>query len=176
MSEMIRSVVSRLRVFFRDRRQSPRLRVHLPLTVSIHREGELNGARKRAQTLKGFTRDISQRGLALIVPQVHLDGYHLAAGGRELNIEVELYPGKAISMRISPRRYERLEEAELGCTYLIGSRVINITEEDRARYLTFITENLKKARKAKDKSPHSSRDEEKAPRELIKQKPAEDLR
>jgi len=175
MPEMIRSVVSRIRVFFKDRRQSPRLRVRLPITVSIHREGELNGARKRLQTMKGYTRDVSHRGLSLLVPQVHLDGYHLAAGGRELNLELELYPGKSISMRLSPRRYERLEEAEAGCTYLIGGRVVNISEEDQARYLTFITENLKRSRKAKGQA-RTSRDEDKGSVELLKQKPAEDLR
>ncbi|HJZ83484.1 MAG TPA: PilZ domain-containing protein [Pyrinomonadaceae bacterium] len=176
MPELIRSVVSRVRVFFKDRRQSPRLRAHLPFTVSIHREGDLKSSRKQPQTLKGYTRDVSERGLALLVPQVHLDGHHLAAGGRELVIELELYRGKSISMRVSPHRYERLDESESGCTYLIGARIVSIAEEDRLRYQTFITQNLKRARKASDGVPQLSRDEEKAPLELLKRKPAEDLR
>src|SRR6476620_11533829 len=69
MPEVIRSVVSRVRVFFKDRRQSPRLPMRLPFTVSIHRDNELNGARKRAQTLTGYTRDLSQDGLGLLVSQ-----------------------------------------------------------------------------------------------------------
>ena len=153
MPEVIRSVVARVRVFFNDRRQSPRLRISLPFSVSIHRDGELNGSRKRAQTLNGHTRDMSQRGIALLVPQVHLDGYHLAAGGRELNIELQLYRGKFISMRVAPRRYERLEEAESGCTYLIGARIVNMTDEDRSRYQVFLSEHLKRARRAPKNSP-----------------------
>ena len=164
MPEVIRSVVARVRVFFNDRRQSPRLRMSLPFNVSIHRDGELNGSRKRTQTLKGQTRDISQRGIALLVPQVHLDGYHLAAGGRELNVELELYRGKFISMRVAPRRYERLEEPESGCTYLIASRIVNMTDEDRSRYQVFLTENLKRAPRVSKSSPS----EDKASLELLK--------
>jgi hypothetical protein len=164
MPEVIRSVVARVRVFFNDRRQSPRLRLSLPFNVSIHRDGELNGSKKRAQTLKGHTRDIGQKGIALLVPQVHLDGYHLAAGGRELNLELELYRGKFISMRVAPRRYERLEEAESGCTYLIGARIVNMSDEDRSRYQVFLTEHLKKA----PRLSHNSQDEDKASLELLK--------
>jgi len=107
---------------------------------------------------------MSQKGIALLVPQVHLDGYHLAAGGRELNIELELYRGKFISMRVSPRRYERLEEAESGCTYLIGTRIVSMTDEDRSRYQVFITENLKRAPRVSK----SSHEEDKGSLELLK--------
>ena len=176
MPEMIRSVVSRVRVFFKDRRQAPRLQVRLPFTVSIHREGELNGSRKRAQTLRGHTRDISLKGLALLVPQVHLDGHHLAAGGRELNIELELDRGKPISMRVMPRRYERLDQSESGCSYLIGARVVSLPEADRLRYLAYVTENVKQSPKRQKGHPQAPREAEQITLDLLKRKPAEDLR
>ena len=177
MPEMIRSVVSRFRVFLKDRRQSPRLQVRLPFTVSIHREGELNGSRKRTQTLRGHTRDLCKDGLALLVPQVHLDGHHLAAGGRQLEIVLELDRGKPISMRVAPRRYERLDESESGCTYVIGARIVLLAEEDRLRYMSFIAENLKRSANAADAIvPKSQKKEKKVTLELLKRKPAEHLR
>lgn len=176
MPEVIRSVVSRVRVFFKDRRQSPRLRMRLPFTVSIHRDGELNGSRKRAQTLNGYTRDLSQKGLALLVPQVHLDGHHLAASGRELEIELDLDRGKRISMRVMPRRYERLDESESGCTYLIGARIVSLAETDRLRYLSFVTHNLKRAPRRQKEPLQKPREKEKVTLDLLKRKPAEDLR
>ena len=175
MPEVIRSVVSRVRVFFKDRRQSPRLRVRLPFTVSIHREGELKSSRKRTHTLKGHTRDISVDGLGLLVPQVHLDGHHLAAGGSQLEIVLELDRGQTISMRVAPRRYERLDESDSGCAYLIGARIVQLAEGDRLRYLSFLAESLKSS-KAADSFPATSRKEEKISLELLKRKPAEDLR
>src|SRR5690348_14596466 len=117
MPELIRSAVSRVRVYFKNRRQSPRLRVRLPFTVSIHRANNGAGLGKPARSLKGHTRDIGMHGLALLVPQVHLDGHHLAAEGRELEVSLELGDGGPVSILVAPRRYERLEEAELGCTY-----------------------------------------------------------
>ena len=176
MPEVIRSVVSRVRVFFKDRRQSPRLPMRLPFTVSIHRESELNGARKRAQTLRGYTRDISEDGLGLLVSQVHLDGHHLAAGGRELDVELELDRHNSISMRVMPRRYERLEEPESGCSYLIGAGIVSLAEADRSRYLEFVAENLKQSPKRHNGLLHTPREGEKITLELLKQKPAEDLR
>jgi hypothetical protein len=91
--------------------------------------------------MKGHTRDISIHGMALNVPQIHADGHHLAAGGSELELRLEL-PGGAVLMRVGPMRYERLEEPELGCAYLVGVRIVHIEEEDRQRYVRFIAQGL----------------------------------
>ena len=125
MPELIRSVVSRMRIYVKDRRRSPRLRVRLLFSVSVCRSqnGNGNGSSHRGRSLKGHTRDISMNGLALNIPQIHVDGHHLAAGGSELELRLEL-PGGAVVMRVGPRRYERLEEPELGCAYLIGVRIV----------------------------------------------------
>ncbi|HYX31283.1 MAG TPA: PilZ domain-containing protein [Pyrinomonadaceae bacterium] len=144
MPELVRSVVSRFQVFLKDRRQSPRLRVRLLFDVAIQR-AHGSGALKRRQTVQGHTRDISVNGLAMLVPQVHLEGHHLAASGRELQVQLDMGGGVSISMLVVPRRYERLEEAELGCNYLIGARIVSISEADQIRYLNFINERLANA-------------------------------
>jgi hypothetical protein len=137
MPELIRSVVSRVRMFVKDRRSSSRLRVRLLFSISVGRKANGNGSR----LLKGHTQDLSQNGLALNVPQVHLDGHHLATEERDLQLKLEL-PDGPISMLVSPRRYERLDEAELGCGYLIGVQIVQISEEDRRLYLSFIRQGL----------------------------------
>ena len=146
MAELVRSVVSRVRVYFKDRRQSPRLRVRLVFSVGIKREVNGNGSNRRAKTLQGHTRDVSAKGMALLVPQAHLDGHHLAAEG-ELKVELQIGSGDPISMNVAPRRYERLEETELGCAYLIGVRIMKINETDQARYLSFIREGLENSKR-----------------------------
>jgi hypothetical protein len=140
MPELLRSVVSRMQVYVKDRRRSTRLRIRLLFSVSLCPNGKGNGS-QREHVLKGHTRDLSPHGLALNVPQVHLDGHHLAAGGRELQLKLEL-PGGPISMTVTPRRYERLDESELGCNYLIGAQISSISEEERLRYLAFIAQSL----------------------------------
>ena len=140
MPELIRSVVSRMRIYVKDRRRSPRLRVRLLFSLSICRNANGSGA-PRERMLKGHTRDIGARGLALTIPQIHLDGHHLAAEERELRLKLEL-PDGPVSMVVVPRRYEMVEESELGCRYLIGARITQIEGEDRERYLSFLTEGL----------------------------------
>jgi c-di-GMP-binding flagellar brake protein YcgR len=147
MPELVRSVVSRVRVFFNDRRQSPRLRVRLVFGVGIKPQVNGSGSNRRAKTLQGHTRDISAKGMALLVPQAHLDGHHLAAEGRELTVELQIGSGDPISMIVMPRRYERLEETELGCAYLIGVRIMKINEPDQARYLSFVHEGLENSKR-----------------------------
>lgn len=142
MPELIRSVVSRVRVFFKDRRQAPRLRVRLLFSISVARKARANGGPASNRTLKGHTRDISASGLAMMLPQVHLEGHHLAAEGRELQVLLEL-PTGAIPLVVMPMRYEKLDESELGCDYLIGAGIVSMEDEDRVRFEDFITRGLK---------------------------------
>lgn len=146
MPELIRSAVSRVHLYFKDRRQCARLRTRLVFTVSIVQS--INGHRgsRPAKCLKGHTRDISVDGLALLVPQICLNGHHLATEGRELEVKLEVGSEPPIRILVMPRRYERLEEAELGCGYLIGARIVQIEETDRIRYLNFINEGLQASR------------------------------
>jgi len=143
--ELIRSVVSRARMYFKDRRRSPRLCVRLAFSVSVLRQTKLKRLNSTEHTLKGHTRDISAHGLALLLPQIQLDGYHLAAEGREMQLVLEL-PAGAISMVIVPKRYEKLEGAELGCNYLIGARIVRIDEKNRGRYQDFMNRALEHGR------------------------------
>src|SRR6266852_6370658 len=136
MPELIRSVFSRMQTYVQDRRHAPRLRVRLLFTVSLCRKSHGKGLRPEC-ALKGYTRDLSAGGLALKLPQVHLDGHYLAAEDREVKLKLDL-PTGPISMLVIPRRYERLEQAELGCRYLIGVQITEISDEDRKRYLSFI--------------------------------------
>ena len=142
MPELIRSVVSRVRIYISDRRQSPRLRIRLMFSLSICRSSKGNGS-QREHTLKGHTRDISADGLGLIVSQVHLDGYHLAAEERQLQLALEL-PDGPVAMIVVPSRYEMLDESELGCKYLLGAQIRQISDEDRDRYVSFIMKGLGK--------------------------------
>lgn len=141
MPELIRSVVSRARMYFKDRRRSPRLRIRVAFSLSVARTTNINRTVSRERTLKGHTRDMSVNGLALMLPHIHLDGYHLAAEGRELHLNLELAGGR-VPMVVVPRRYEKLDRAELGCNYLIGARIVRIEEEDRGRFEDFIRRGL----------------------------------
>lgn len=145
MPELFRSVVSRARMYLKDRRRSPRLRVRLAFSLSVIRQSKLKRLNANDRALKGHTRDISTNGLALLLPQIQLDGYHLASEGREMQLVLEL-SGGTVSMVVVPNRYEKLERAELGCNYLIGARIVRMDETDRARYQDFMKRSLEPGR------------------------------
>lgn len=145
MPELIRSVVSRARMYFKDRRRSPRLRVRLAFSLSVIRQTKVKRLNSCDRALKGHTRDISTNGLALLLPQIQLDGYHLASEDREMQLVLEL-SGGVVTMVVVPNRYEKLERAELGCNYLIGARIVRMDEEDRVRYQDFMKRTLEHGR------------------------------
>src|SRR5687767_15773277 len=98
-------------MYFKDRRRSPRLGVRLNFSLSVLRQNKLKRISGSDRTLKGHTRDISVNGLALLLPQIQLDGYHLASEDREMQLVLEL-SGGVISMVVVPKRYEKLERSE----------------------------------------------------------------
>ena len=142
MPELVRSVVSRFQVYLKDRRQTPRLRVRLQFTVALHRTTKGLSLRRHPLLLQGHTQDISVKGVALMLPQIHLDGRHLAADGRELELRLEIGSDETIALLVMPNRYERLDEAELGCNYLIGARIVSMDDRDRIRYESFLNQRL----------------------------------
>src|SRR3954454_5777765 len=130
MSELHRRIESQLRRFFGNRRHSKRVRARLLFTLSLSdpRVGT-NGAR-RLPTLDGHTLDVSSTGLALIVPAIRIGEHYLAGADRRLHVKLEL-PSGPVEMKVVTVRYEDLED---GTGYLIGARILEISDADRASF------------------------------------------
>jgi hypothetical protein len=58
-----------------------------------------------------------------------------------MHVTLEL-PDGPMAMVVLPRRYEMLDEPELGCNYLIGARIVELSDQDRARLDGFIAHCL----------------------------------
>jgi hypothetical protein len=133
MSELPRRIVSQLRRFIGNRRRSKRVRARLNFTLSLSdpRVG-MNGAR-RLPALNGHTLDVSSTGLALIVPAIRIGEHYLAGADRKLHVKLEL-PNGPVEMKVVTVRYENLED---GSGYLIGARILEISDADRASFESF---------------------------------------
>src|ERR1051325_3873842 len=135
MSELPRRIVSHLRRFIGNRRHSKRVRARLSFTLSLSdpRLGA-NGSR-RLPALNGHTLDVSSTGLALVVPAIRIGEHYLAGSDRRLYIKLEL-PSGPVEMKVVAVRYESLED-ESG--YLIGPRIVEMSDSDRASFEKYVT-------------------------------------
>lgn len=133
MPELMRSIVARLHRFIGDRRRAPRVRLRLPFSLSL--PGIRSNARgaQHSLALEGFTRDVSATGLALILPAIRIGEHYLTGEGRILRITLE-FPTGPIQIDAVPVRYERLDETEPEKGYLVGVKITEMSDDDRARF------------------------------------------
>src|SRR5215813_4085270 len=134
MSELPRRLVSQLRRFIGNRRHSKRVRTRLAFTLSLSDPRVSTNGSRRLPGLSGHTLDVSVTGLALIVPAIRIGEHYLAGDDRKLHVKLEL-PGGPVEMMVVTVRYENLED---GNGYLIGARILEISDADRASFEKFI--------------------------------------
>lgn len=139
--ELTRILVSRLRAYLGNRRGEKRFSVRLPCRVTpSDRRVKTNGSAQRAW-LDGHTADLSHSGLGLHLRAIRIGEHYLVGEKRRLKVIVEL-PNGPVEMEVSPVRYESLEEDETSHGYVIGVRIIAMSDQDRASYEDFIHQLL----------------------------------
>jgi hypothetical protein len=116
-----------------NRRRSPRFKAQLKarLLFTVVLSEEASTARSGKLHLVGHTVDISEIGLALVVPIAELDERYLMAQGSKLQIELFL-PDDTIKITARPVHYKRLDEnsGENVFTegYLIGAEITKVSD------------------------------------------------
>ncbi len=134
MAELPRRIVSRLRRYIGNRRASRRVSARLGFTLSLSDPRvNSNGARKLPK-LDGHTLDVSSSGVALVVPAIRIGEHYLAGSDRKLHVKLEL-PSGPVEMKVASVRYESLED-ESG--YLIGARILEMSDSDRASFEKYL--------------------------------------
>src|SRR5678815_1551817 len=138
MSELPRRIVSHLRRFIGNRRHSRRVRARLSFTLSLSDPRTNTNGSRRLPSLNGHTLDVSSTGLALIVPAIRIGEHYLAGSERRLHIKLEL-PSGPVELKVVAVRYEGLED-ESG--YLIGARIVEMSNPDRANFEKFVAKGI----------------------------------
>lgn len=141
MSELPRRIVSHLRRFIGNRRRHKRVRARLNFTLSLSDPRVNKNGSRRLPTLDGHTLDISTTGVALIVPAIRIGEHYLAGSDRRVYLKLELPSGK-VEMKVATVRYEALEETDDETGYLIGARIVEMTDADRASYEKYLAQIL----------------------------------
>jgi hypothetical protein len=143
MSELPRRLVSHLRRFIGNRRGHKRVRARLSFTLSLSDPRVSRNGSRRLPTLDGHTLDISTTGVALVVPAIRIGEHYLAGSDRHVHLKLEL-PGGPVEMKLATVRYEAFEETDEETGYLIGARIVEMADSDRAQFEDFISQILKR--------------------------------
>jgi hypothetical protein len=139
MFASLRHRITRLREIVADRRQAARFKAQrqarLLFNVSVVNDAT---GESRTQTipLVGFTRDISENGLGLVVPSLRVGDRYLIDEGCTLRVVLLDLPTGEAEVYATPVRYEELPEPEIG--HLIGVEITEISDSDRGRLLQFL--------------------------------------
>jgi len=141
MSELPRRIVSHLRRFIGNRRRFKRVRARVEFTLSLSDPRVNTNGSRRLPTLTGHSYDLSTSGLALIVPAIRIGEHYLAGADRKLYLKLEL-PSGAVEMKVAPVRYESLDEDHEETGYLIGARIVEMDDADRASFNAYVNKLL----------------------------------
>ena len=141
MSELPRRIVSRLRRFIGNRRHCKRVRTRLTFTLSLSDPRVSSNGARRLPNLQGHTLDVSSTGLALVVPAIRIGEHYLTGTDRRLHVKLDL-PSGPVEMMLTPVRYESLDEGQEESGYLIGARIAEMADPDRASYEAYVTKLL----------------------------------
>src|SRR5215213_3324639 len=139
MSELPRRIVSQLRRFIGNRRRSKRVRARLAFTLSLSDSRVSTNGSRRLPALDGYTLDVSITGLGLIVPAIRIGEHYLAGADRKLHVKLEL-PSGPVEMKVVTVRYENLEDDS---GYLIGARILEMSDSDRVSFESHVANAVK---------------------------------
>ena len=142
MVKLKNSIMSRAYRFLGRYIHAKRYGMNLPLSVSLLDQKKTAVSVPCSTEMSGHLRDISKTGLSLIVPSMRFGNRFLISGHYPLQVLVEL-PNRVLNIQVAPVRYDKLKEEQSERRYLIGARIMQMTDSDREHLRDFIQQSKK---------------------------------
>ena len=124
-----------------DRRSAPRheaqLEARLLFSISAHDAEIGDNNRQHSLKLVGYTRNISETGLALVLPSLRGGDQYFNVVGCTLRLTLQLPTGK-VQISATPVRCEWLDEKGTGKGYLIGVQITKMSDEEWVRLVQYV--------------------------------------
>lgn len=149
---MIRKLIARFNKSITERVHSARYDCEFPISIAFepnHKTGKLSAPLENI-SLKGVSRDLSETGIAFVVPSIRLKENYLVGENRTLCAELDL-PNGRVRMIVAGQRYEQISDEHTSTTkYLIGAKIVSMNDADKEIYEYFLhnSDNFKKNQKA----------------------------
>ena len=136
----LRKLISNFNKSMTERNIAQRHKYQVPVTISfepLKKNVRLNLGIKK-YSINGETKDLSKTGIAFIVSSIRLGENYLVGDGRVLDVELKLPNGK-VELQLVGQRYEPIsDENNSAIKYLIGAKIVKISETDREVYEEFL--------------------------------------
>ena len=134
-------------LYEKDRRSAPRHRTLFAIRVLVLVTKRIANARDSVLTCTGYTHDISESGLALIISARSINETFLDKGDCTMQVVLTL-PAGPVKITAVPMRYEYVlggatnagQDVPTDDGFLVGMLIKEISNEARARYLEYIRE------------------------------------
>src|SRR5947199_7655548 len=141
-SGFIRSVTSHLRRYVKGHgqflRHGKRFEARLPFIITLFDAGRgVARSRQDESALIGYTRDVSETGLTLLLPSVRVGNAYLTDAVSRLEVKLEV-PGGTVKMLATSVRFEQLARKEAGCGYLLAVHIIEMQKDEHERYSQYL--------------------------------------
>jgi len=120
-----------------ERRAAPRRNIKLEFRVLLVATKMSAEGEEQTLPLIGYTRDISESGLALLVSAKSMGV--LYSLGHDYTLQLVLtIPTGPIELEVKPVRYKHINEGKAGSFILIGAQITKISDEDRTRFVEYL--------------------------------------
>ncbi len=120
-----------------ERRAAPRRSVKLEFRVLLVATKMSAEGEEHTLPLIGYTRDISESGLALLVSARSMSVLYSLGQNYTLQLVLTL-PTGPVELEAVPARYKHINEGEAGSFILIGAQITKISDDDRERFVQYL--------------------------------------
>jgi PilZ domain len=120
-----------------ERRAAPRRNLRLEFRVLLVATKTSAAGEEHTLPLIGFTRDISESGLALLVSAKSMSVLYSLGQQYTLQLVLNL-PSGPIELEATPARFKHINEGEAGSFILIGAQITKMSDADRARFVEYL--------------------------------------
>lgn len=136
---MIRKLFAKFNRSMAERVGASRKKLHVPIKVWLEPDRSTGKLKLPLENISvsGETADLSATGVGFIVSSIRIKENYLVGEGRTLNIELDLPEGK-VQMQVIGQRYEQVGQHLSVSRFLVGAKIVRITEENREVYEHFL--------------------------------------
>lgn len=135
MLDMLRSFGDNVRSFLRKLRPAPRYSSRIAVKISL-----LDYTLSRyipVPIMDGQTFNLSSSGLAMILPDINLEGRSLVVEGTKLLAVLDL-PNGMVRLQAKPIHFRRADKYVRSAGFIVGLQITEMDGKNFARYLRYL--------------------------------------